>query len=315
MSKINLQKVTLTPADAAEALETIALMESDGRGLAAADLMYDDPHEPPYWWHNSRMVNLTLLARTVAAQEGTAPAPGNSRPWTDPHDDIACAAALFRLKDKLTKWKNGAEPIPQAILPTYEGQTWIDVSKLDYRFDRPERHPDPDFHWQEWHHMQSTLVVLLEEVLPTEESIHGARCRICYDPSDLNVRVSPDYYFAKGVPGPGIKATGPYLIWEIGKPPDFVLEMASPTKAREDLTTKRKLYEKIGITEYWRLDPTGGDLYGAPLAADRLEEGCYRPIPLHRTEKDLVWGYSEAALINIFWIEGFFVYQKPTRET
>ena len=47
MSKINLQEVTLTPADAAEALETIALMESDGRGLAAADLMYDDPHEPP----------------------------------------------------------------------------------------------------------------------------------------------------------------------------------------------------------------------------------------------------------------------------
>ena len=75
MSKINLQKVTLTPADAAEALETIALMESDGRGLAAADLMYDDPHEPPYWWHNSRMVNLTLLARTVAAQEGTALCP------------------------------------------------------------------------------------------------------------------------------------------------------------------------------------------------------------------------------------------------
>ena len=91
--------------------------------------------------------------------------------------------------------------------------------------------------------------------------------------------------------------------------------MASPTKAREDLTTKRKLYEKIGITEYWRLDPTGGDLYGAPLAAERLEEGRYRPIPLHRPEKDLVWGYSEAALINIFWIDGFFVYREPTRET
>ena len=315
MSKINLQKVTLTPADAAEALETIALMESDGWGLAAGEFLYDDPHEPPDWWHNSRMVNLTLLARTVAAQEGTAPAPGNSRAWTDSQDDISYAAALFRLKAKLTKWKNGTEPIPLALLPTYEGQTWIDVSKLHYRIDRPDYRPDPVFHREEWLNMESKLCVLLEEVLPTEETIHGARGRICYERSDLNVRVSPDYYFAKGVPGPGIKATGPYLIWEVGKPPDFVLEMASPTKAREDLTTKRKLYEKIGITEYWRLDPTGGDLYGAPLAADRLEEGRYRPIPLHRTEKDLVWGYSEAAQINIFWIEGFFVYREPTRET
>ena len=195
---------------------------------------------------------------------------------TDPHDDITCAAALFRLKAKLTKWKNGTEPIPAVLLPTYEGQTWIDVSKLDYRFDRPERHPDPDFHWQEWHHMQSTLVVLLEEVLPTEETIHGARCRICYDPSDLNVRVSPDYYFAKGVPGPGIKATGPYLIWEVGKPPDFVLEMASPTKAPEDLTpnagsTRRSGSPSIGASTPpeetstalrwpptgWRKDATG----------------------------------------------------------
>ena len=157
--------------------------------------------------------------------------------------------------------------------------------------------------------MRSSLVKLLEEIHPTEETIHGARRYICYDESDPNIQVSPDYYFAKGVPGPGIKATGPYLVWAIGKPPDFALELASPRKAREDLTTKRKLYENIGITEYWRVDPTGGQLYGAPLAADRLRNGAYEPIPLHRPEEDLIWGHSEAAGINVFWIDGMFLYR------
>ena len=95
----------------------------------------------------------------------------------------------------------------------------------------------------------------------------------CYDESDLNIRVAPSYYFAKDVPARGIFATGVYLPWAVGKPPDFALEMAAPDKAAEDLTTKHELYRRIGFREYWRLDPTGGDLYGAPLAADKLVDG------------------------------------------
>ena len=209
MPKVNLQKVTLTPADAAAALDTIARLERNGRGLTAADLMEDDPHEPPLWWHVKDMYNLSLLARTVAAQEGTAPAPGNPDPVGTDHDPVTSAAALIRLKAKLTIWKDGQETIPPALLPTYEGQTWIEIDKLDYRFDRAEWRPDPGFHGSEWWRMTETLCRLLEEIEPSEETIHGASCRICYDPSDLNVRVAPDYFFAKGVPGPGIKATGP----------------------------------------------------------------------------------------------------------
>ena len=49
LSKVNLQEVIFTPADAAEALETIAHLEKDGRGCGSipARLMYDDPHKPP----------------------------------------------------------------------------------------------------------------------------------------------------------------------------------------------------------------------------------------------------------------------------
>ena len=314
MSKVNIQEVLFTPADAAEALETIAWLERDERGSIPVRLMYDDPHQPPNWWHVRHMFNLTLLARTVAAQEGTAPKPGNSPPIRFYDDPVSVGAALLRLKAKLKQWKEGTEPIPPAILPTYEGQTWIDIDRLNYRFDRPEPHPNPEFHRETRWKMQSNLSKLLETIHPTEEVVHGSRCHICYDESDLNIRIAPDYYFAKDVPGRGVIATGVYLQWVVGKPPDFVLEMASPDKVREDLIDKRRLYQGIGIKEYWRLDPTGGDLYGTPLAADRLEGGVYEPIPLHRLEKGNVWGHSKATGIDLFWMNEIFVYLVPDTE-
>ena len=225
-------------------------------------------------------------------------------------DLVATAAALLRLKAKLNKWKDGTEPVPPALLPTYEGQVRIDIGRLDYDPHNPAPHPDVSVDREALVDMRTSLVKLLEEIHPTEETIHGARRNICYDEPDPNIRAAPDYYFAKGVPGPGIKATGPYLIWAVGKPPDFALELATPRKAPEDVTAKRKLYERVGITEYWRVDPTGGELYGAPLAADRLRDGAYEPIPIHRPEEDLRWGHSEAAGINTFWVDGMFLYRE-----
>ena len=63
-----------------------------------------------------------------------------------------------------------------------------------------------------------------------------------------------------------------YLLWEVGKAPDFVLEIASPSTASRDLGSKRDLYAELGVTEYWRYDETGGDFYGEPLVGERLSE-------------------------------------------
>ena len=260
------------------------------------------------------MLNLTLLARTVAAQEGTAPKPGNPPPYWSEQDPFVNAAALLRLKAKLKEWSDGTEPIPPAILPTYEGQTWVDSDTLNYGFDRPAPHPNPNFHQMDRWEMESTLTRLLEEIHPTKETIHGARRYICYDRSDLNIRVAPDYYFAKGVPGPGILATKLYLPWAVGKAPDFVLKMASPDKAAEDLTVKRKLYQEIGVAEYWRLDPTGGELYGSPVAGDRLEGGVCQAIPMHRMREGIMGGHSQAAGIDVFWVDDGFVYLDPSKD-
>ena len=68
-----------------------------------------------------------------------------------------------------------------------------------------------------------------------------------------------------------------YSIRDLGKPPDFVLEIASVRTAENDLGPKRVDYANFGIPEYWRFDPTGGRRYDAPIAGDRLVDSGIKP--------------------------------------
>ena len=107
---------------------------------------------------------------------------------------------------------------------------------------------------------------------------------ICYDRSNLNVRVGPDFYIAFGVDSHALRQRALYLPWEAGKPPDLALEVASASTARHDITGKRDIYAQVGVPEYWRYDPTGGRLYGEPLAGERLVEGRIPALRVdHRT--------------------------------
>ena len=126
---------------------------------------------------------------------------------------------------------------------------------------------------------------------------------ICFDPNNLNVRVQPDYYIAFGVDEVSIRRRRLYLPWEVGKPPDFALELASDTTYRNDLDRKPGIYARIGIAEYWRFDPTGGELYGEPLYGGALVDGEYRPIELTAEPDGVLKGYSTVLGISLCWIE------------
>ena len=87
----------------------------------------------------------------------------------------------------------------------------------------------------------------------------------------------------------------------MGKVPDFAMEVASPTTASNDLGHKRDLYESLGIYEYWRLDPTGGDLYGSSLVGERLVDGRYLPYELDLEPDGAVRGHSELLDVDFYW--------------
>ncbi len=104
----------------------------------------------------------------------------------------------------------------------------------------------------------------------------------------------PDCIVAFGVDAKAITESNGYTISEVGKPPDFVLEVASESTGQRDYTIKRIQYARFGVIEYWRFDPTGGNFHDVPLAGDILVNGVYRPIEIHKEPSGLEWGYSPA---------------------
>ena len=86
-----------------------------------------------------------------------------------------------------------------------------------------------------------------------------------------------------------------------GKPPDFVLEVASESTGEVDYTEKRDEYASYGIPEYWRFDPSGGVYHNAALAGDRLVDGEYEPIDIQVIDGLNRRGYSAVLGLWLCW--------------
>ena len=140
---------------------------------------------------------------------------------------------------------------------------------------------------------------------------------ICYDATDGNRRLQPDCIIVFDVDAEAIRHNLPnYWIWEVGKAPDFVMEVASPTTASNDLGHKRDMYAELGISEYWRFDPTGGELYGQPLAGERLVDGEYQPYELQVWGEASILAHSELLALDFYWDgEDFDVLNPETGKT
>ena len=98
-------------------------------------------------------------------------------------------------------------------------------------------------------------------------------------PEEGNSRnsIAPDVLVAFAL---GTESRMNYLVWKEGKPPDWVLEVASQSTRRRDLDFKRRYYAAMAVPEYWLFDPRG-DLYPLgtpPLQGLRLVNGEYRPL-------------------------------------
>ena len=99
---------------------------------------------------------------------------------------------------------------------------------------------------------------------------------IYYEEGNPRVSVAPDAFVVFGVEDhPRMN----YKVWEEGKGPDFVLEVASPNTWREDVERKPGIYAGLGVSEYFLFDPMG-EHYTPRLRGYRLVEGKYERLPV-----------------------------------
>ena len=92
-----------------------------------------------------------------------------------------------------------------------------------------------------------------------------------YEEGNPRVSVAPDVFVVFGVES---RQRPNYKLWEEGRAPAFVLEVASPSTWRDDLGWKRSVYARLGVREYWQYDPAGEHL-PARLQGERLTRSGY----------------------------------------
>ena len=120
----------------------------------------------------------------------------------------------------------------------------------------------------------------------------------------------PDLLIAFNVSAADYAASNGYIISEQGKPPDFVLEVASESTAEVDVVAKRRDYAELAIPEYWRFDETG-EFHGTPLAGDLLTGNAYVPVPIEELPDGNLQGYSAALDLHIRWEQGQLAWYDP----
>ena len=176
--------------------------------------------------------------------------------------------------------------------------------------DPPRREPDEMTNYDHVH-MPGNSHHLIQHFGNPETTLVGADRWIIAEPGSFrDLARYPDLFVAFGVNPAAYKANNGYVISVQGKPPDFVLEVASASTAVIDVTDKRDDYAALGIGEYWRFDETG-EHHGARLAGERLVDGEYIPIDLEETPGGGLQGYSAALNLYLRWEQGQLGWHDP----
>ena len=128
--------------------------------------------------------------------------------------------------------------------------------------------------------------------------------------ADMSGVPYPDLMVAFNVDPTAYLARNGYVISEQGKPPDFVLEVASRSTGRRDTVDKRVTYADLGIPEYWRFDETGR-YHGVRLAGDRLVDGRYEPIQIDELPDGSLQGHSVVLNVDLRWADGQLHWHDP----
>ena len=187
------------------------------------------------------------------------------------------------------------------------------TGKLDPPVELPDPPRAPDM--QQYAHIANAASTLMAHFASRPGTLISGEGFLCYDTRSHDGWLVPDCVVAFDVDPEPITDRNGYVISEVGKPPDFVLEVASRRTGQADYTRKRFGYAHYGVREYWRFDHTGGQYHDVPLAGDRLVNDDYEPIPLADDRPGKMYGmlsgYSEALDLYLCWDAGNLRFYNP----
>ena len=123
---------------------------------------------------------------------------------------------------------------------------------------------------------------------------------VYYRMNRADIRVAPDVFVVFGASAS--RPRNSWLVWREGKAPDFVMEIASVGTWERDANAKRDTYAELGVTEYWRFDPTG-ECFTPELAGETLVDGIYQTLPVAEDAAGGLRGYSPLLGLE-FRVEG-----------
>ncbi len=96
-----------------------------------------------------------------------------------------------------------------------------------------------------------------------------------YVEGDPSARVAPDVMVVFDIP---LKLYNHYKLWEYGSIPAVIFEITSESTKLNDLNVKTKLYQKIGVPEYWLFDLYGEWIEGQLIGYRLSPSGDYEII-------------------------------------
>lgn len=186
----------------------------------------------------------------------------------------------------------------------------VTPAATDIFYPESDGMPLPDALYQ-LDHFVEILSILKLFFSPREDVAVSGDNFIYYQEGNPRANVAPDCFVLIGGNVDSLWANNTYLVWEVGKAPDFVMEIGSPSTWRQDMGPKRELYASLGVWEYWRFDPSGGDHYGESLVGETLVDGEYRELEMVRGADGSVWAHSPVLNLELHWQEGRLRFYDP----
>ena len=145
----------------------------------------------------------------------------------------------------------------------------IDDSHIDYPREDDEPMGETGLHARAIMYLYHALSMLFPD--PTTRYI-AADMFLYYQKGNPRVAKVPDVMLIKGIDGSYER--GSFKTWVEQALPQFIMEVSSRSTWTEDPRTKKVLYERLGVQEYFIFDPQQ-EFLETPLMGFRLVDGRY----------------------------------------